>query len=95
MKNLILLAVQGAGKGTLAKALKEKYGYKRVANIVTFSTLSSKQALRDCAKVLGLSKIDVDNALSATSENPVQNKVINTALTNKLDINAFDVGYGY
>ena len=24
MKNLILLAVQGAGKGTLAKALKEK-----------------------------------------------------------------------
>ena len=29
--------------------------------------------------------IDVDNALSATSENPVQNKVINSALANKAD----------
>ena len=40
--------------------LKNKYGYKKVANIVTFSTLSSKQALRDCAKVLGLSKGDLE-----------------------------------
>ena len=31
MKNLILLAVQGAGKGTLAKALKEKYGYEHIS----------------------------------------------------------------
>ena len=29
--------------------------------------------------------IDVDSALSATSENPVQNKVITTALNNKVD----------
>ena len=40
--------------------LKEKYGYNRVSNIVTFSTLSSKQVLRDCAKVLGLNKRDLD-----------------------------------
>lgn len=31
MKNLILLAVQGAGKGTLAKKLKEKYGYVHIS----------------------------------------------------------------
>ena len=31
MKNLILLAVQGAGKGTLAKGLKEKYGYAHIS----------------------------------------------------------------
>ena len=31
MKNLILLAVQGAGKGTLAKSLKEKYGYEHIS----------------------------------------------------------------
>ena len=29
--------------------------------------------------------IDVDSALSATSENPVQNKVVTTALSNKVD----------
>ena len=40
--------------------LKEKYGINRVSNIVTFSTLSSKQALRDCAKVLGLGKKDLE-----------------------------------
>ncbi len=31
MKNLILLAVQGAGKGTLAKALCKKYGYVHIS----------------------------------------------------------------
>lgn len=40
--------------------LKDKYGYNRVANIVTFSTLASKQALRDTARTLGLSKKDIE-----------------------------------
>ena len=31
MRNLILLAVQGAGKGTLAKKLKDKYGYAHIS----------------------------------------------------------------
>lgn len=33
----------------------------------------------------GATKVTVDNALSSTSTNPVQNKVINTALGNKVD----------
>ena len=40
--------------------LKEKYGHDRVANIVTFSTLAARQVLRDCARVLGLSKQDIE-----------------------------------
>ena len=31
MKNIIFLAVQGAGKGTFAKLLKEKYGYAHIS----------------------------------------------------------------
>ena len=31
MKNIILLAVQGAGKGTIAALLKEKYGYVHIS----------------------------------------------------------------
>lgn len=40
--------------------LKKKYGKNRVANIVTFSTLAARQVLRDCAKVMGLNKNDID-----------------------------------
>ena len=44
----------------VANYLKEKYGSERVANIVTFSTLAAKQVLRDCARVVGLSKQDIE-----------------------------------
>lgn len=44
----------------VAQYLKEKYGFHRVANIVTFSTLAAKQVLRDCARVVGLSKQDIE-----------------------------------
>ena len=44
MRNLILLAVQGAGKGTLAKKLKEKYGY---AHISTGDILRERASVGD------------------------------------------------
>ena len=44
MKNLILLAVQGAGKGTLAKSLKEKYGYEHIS---TGDLLRERSAVGD------------------------------------------------
>ena len=44
MKNIIFLAVQGAGKGTFAKKLKEKYGY---AHISTGDILRERASVGD------------------------------------------------
>lgn len=41
--------------------VREKYGAKRVAGIVTFGTLSSKQVLRDVARVLNIPTYKVDS----------------------------------
>ena len=63
MRNLILLAVQGAGKGTLAKALKEKYGY---AHISTGDILRERASKED---ELGLKiKELIDNGLFVPDE---------------------------
>ncbi len=40
--------------------VKDKYGEKNVAGIVTFGTLASRQAIRDVSRVLNISAHDVD-----------------------------------
>lgn len=51
--------------------VQKKYGEKRVAGIVTFGTLSSKQVLRDVARVLNIPVYKVD---SLTKLIPMMNK---------------------
>ena len=40
--------------------VREKYGDKKVAGIVTFSTMSAKQVLRDVARVLKIPNYKID-----------------------------------
>lgn len=39
--------------------LHQKYGHRRVAQIITFGTLGAKQVVRDVARVLGYSKFEI------------------------------------
>ena len=55
----------------------EKYGEKRVAGIITFGTLGSKQVIRDVAKVLNIQSTKIDNL----------SKKINSKLTLKENFN--------
>ena len=41
--------------------VKEKYGEKRVANIITFGTMGAKMCIRDVGRVMNVSLVDVDN----------------------------------
>jgi len=82
MRNLILLAVQGAGKGTLAKALKEKYGYVHI---------STGDILRERSKIddeLGREiKSKIDNGIF------VSDKIIFQAISEKISSPECKNGY--
>jgi len=61
--NIILLAAQGAGKGTLAKRLKDKYGY---AHISTGDILRERASVGD---ELGLDiKNKIDNGIFVSND---------------------------
>jgi DNA polymerase-3 subunit alpha len=46
----------------------DKYGYERVVSIITFGTFQGKSAVRDVARVLGVSPTIVDDITSKISE---------------------------
>ncbi|MGD9761778.1 MAG: DNA polymerase III subunit alpha [Candidatus Izemoplasmatales bacterium] len=48
--------------------VSNKYGYNRVVSIITFGTFQGKSAVRDVAKVLGISNTIVDDITSKISE---------------------------
>lgn len=82
MKNIIFLAVQGAGKGTFAKKLKEKYNY---AHISTGDILRERAAVEDelGAKIKNM----IDNGIF------VPNDIIYEAIEYKITQPECEKGY--
>lgn len=52
--------IQDNRRGEVIDYTIEKYGADRVANIVTFGTMAARNAIRDTARVLGVSYADAD-----------------------------------
>lgn len=65
MKNIILLAVQGAGKGTVAKRLRDKYNY---VHISTGDMLRERTAVED---ELGLKIKELINSGNLVSDDTI------------------------
>ena len=66
-----------------------KYGNKNVAQIITFSTLKSKQVLRDVARIFDIESVKTDNFIKLIDSNMSllenkKNSLVSTALSNDI-----------
>ncbi|MCH8049089.1 DNA polymerase III subunit alpha, partial [Patescibacteria group bacterium] len=62
-------------RGEVLDYVTQKYGVDKVAGIITFGTLKPKAAVRDAARVLGLSFVESD-VIAKAVPNPVQGRYI-------------------
>jgi len=60
-------------RGEVMQYVKQKYGTDHVAGIITFGTMAPKAAVRDAARVLGVSFAET-NKIAKLIPNPVQGK---------------------
>lgn len=67
---------------------KEKYGEKKVASIVTFGTLASRQVIRDVSKVMDLDQNEVDSFVKLIdSKLDLKNNLKNEKIKNIINKN--------
>ena len=59
----------------LIEYVKSKYGYDKVANIITFGTLLSKQVLRDVGRILKMSNEKIDKLVSTIKDKETFNEL--------------------
>ncbi len=67
--------IQDSRRGEVIQYTYDKYGEDRVASIVTFGTMAARNAIRDTARVLGVSYADADR-LAKMVPPPVQGRHI-------------------
>lgn len=66
-------------------ATKPSYNLGEVADTTAYVRMTAAERTKLSGVATGATKITVDSALSSTSTNPVQNKVVNSALAGKAD----------
>lgn len=75
-------------RGEVIDYVTNKYGLKKVAEIITFNTLGAKQAIRDVARVLGLSTTTTDEISKLiTEKNLTESIAKNLKLSRYIDDN--------
>lgn len=54
------LDIPDAKRDQIIKYVHQKYGHEHMAQIITFGTLGARQAIRDVARVMGLTSFEID-----------------------------------
>src|SRR5690606_9406020 len=75
-------------RGKVIDYVREKYGEKNVANIITFGTLKPKAAIRDVGRVLEVPLGRVDQIAKMLPEGPAGPKNLDVALKEYPDLKA-------
>lgn len=58
------------GRQKVIDYVKEKYGYNRVSQIITFNFILAKMAIRDIGRVMGMELPEVDRIAKMIPESP-------------------------
>ena len=66
--------------------VQEKYGYDKVAQIITFGSLQARAALRDVGRVMGLPYGQVDRIAKLVPSNPANPVTLTQALNDEDDL---------
>ncbi|MCX7955251.1 MAG: DNA polymerase III subunit alpha [Bacteroidales bacterium] len=72
------------GREEILKWTKEKYGKDKVANIITFGRMATKMAIRDLARIHGLTPREADNLAKLVPDGP--NMTLKKALENSPEL---------
>ena len=67
--------------------VQEKYGFDKVAQIITFGSLQARAALRDVGRVMGLPYGQVDRIAKLVPSNPANPVTLTQALNSEEDLN--------
>ena len=62
-------------RGEVISYVIQKYGTKKVAEIITFNTLGAKQAIRDIARIFGLSSPNTDEISKLITEKTLKESI--------------------
>lgn len=72
------------GREQILKWTKEKYGKDKVANIITFGRMATRMAIRDLARIHGLTPTEADNLAKLVPEGP--NMTLEKAIENSPEL---------
>ncbi|WP_185877151.1 DNA polymerase III subunit alpha [Blattabacterium cuenoti] len=79
------------GREKIIEWVSEKYGKKKVAQIITYSTMGAKSSIRDVGRVLDIPLEDINRIAKMIPNNLTLNEILNNNIEKKYSINTNNI----